>query len=207
MRTDQQRVGASPYRAYITREPYLFFEMRTTARLLSEGMSDDDALLRITKENLFQYPTEKSIRGMARACIRRLRYMQDAALIEAMANDPQDVAKQICLYAMMKQQRLVSDFMITVVGEKYRQRDLSFGKMDVNVFFLRLQEQDDAVASWSDSTITKLKQILVRMLVENEYLDTIRAEHLNPVLLTAALENAMRANGEAWMLPAFNIFD
>ena len=69
----RQTVGQSPYRAFITREPFLFYEMRTTARLLAEGMTEDEAIERITRENLFQYPTERSLRGMARACVRRLR--------------------------------------------------------------------------------------------------------------------------------------
>jgi len=58
------------------------------------------------------------------------------------------------------------DFMITVIGSKYQLMDMSFGKIDLNTFFMRLQEQDDNVASWSDSTIKKLKQVLTKMLVE-----------------------------------------
>ena len=96
--------------------------------------------------------------------------------------------------------------MITVVGEKYRLQDISFGKSDLNVFFLRLQEQDDWVATWSESTITKLKQVLARVLVENCYLDSIKADHLNPVLLSALLENVIRSNGDVMVLPAFNCF-
>lgn len=66
--------------------------------------------------------------------------MHDDTLIAAIAEQPQDVAKQVCLYAMMKQHRLVQDFMLTVIGEKYRLRDFTFSKMELNVFFLRLQE-------------------------------------------------------------------
>ena len=33
----------------------------------------------------------------------------------------------------MKQSRLVWEFMLTVIGEKYRLRDTSFGKIDLNV--------------------------------------------------------------------------
>ena len=44
---------------------------------------------------------------------------------------------------------------------------------------MRLQEQNDTVASWSDTTITKLKQIIARVLVETEYLDNPGADHLN----------------------------
>lgn len=197
----------SPYRASITREPFLFYEMRVAAKLLNEGATDEEALERISNENLFQYPTEKSIKRMARACISRLRNLNDDSLIAAIAQQPQDVSKQLCLYAMMKQHRLVYDFMLTVVGEKYRQQNYSFGKMDLNVFFLRLQEQDDSVATWSDTTITKIKQVLVRILVENEYLDDVKAEQLNPVFLHSVLENAIQTNGDEAMLPAFNNFN
>ena len=198
--------NASPYSAVLTREQFLFYEVRNTARLMADGLSDTEVVDRIIAENLFQYPTEKSVRQMARSCIRRLRAMGDDTLITAIATQPSDVAKQICLYAMMKQYRLVWDFMVTVVGEKYRLLDTSFGKVDLNTFFLRLQEQDNWVATWSDTTITKLKQVLNRTLVETEYLDSINADHLNPVWLNPTLENAIHSNGDDAVLPAFNNF-
>ena len=138
--------------------------------------------------------------------MKRLQGMEDETLITAVATQPMDVAKQICLYALMKQSRLVWEFMLTVIGEKYRLRDTSFGKIDLNTFFIRLQEQDDVVAAWSDSTIKKLKQIMVRVLVETEYLDHIRADHINPVWLNPILENAIRSNHDDIILPAFNYF-
>lgn len=198
--------SASPYSAVLTREQFLFYEVRNTARLMADGLSDTEVIDRVIAENLFQYPTEKSVRQMARSCIRRLRAMGDDTLITAIATQPSDVAKQICLYAMMKQYRLVWDFMVTVVGEKYRLLDTSFGKVDLNTFFLRLQEQDNWVATWTDTTITKLKQVLNRTLVETEYLDSINADHLNPVWLNPILENAIRSNGDDAVLPAFNNF-
>ena len=94
----------------------------------------------IVEQNLFQYPTEKSITRMAKACIKRLHELEDDSLVSAIASQPTDVAKQICLYALMKQSRLVWEFMLTVIGEKYRLRDMSFGKIDLNTFFMRLQE-------------------------------------------------------------------
>lgn len=195
-----------PYIASLTREPFLFYEMRTTAKLICEGLEDAEVVSRIAEENLFQYPTEKTISRIARACIKRLRAMEDESLIQAISIQPTDVAKQICLYAMMKQSRLVWEFMITVIGEKYRLRDSSFGKIALNTYFMRLQEQDDTVATWSDNTITKLKQVLARVLVETEYLDNLKSDHLNPVWLQPILENAIRSNGDLSALPAFNCF-
>ena len=195
-----------PYIASLTREPFLFYEMRTTAKLLASGLSDEETVVQITADNLFQYPTEKSIARMAKACIKRLYAMEDADLIHAIATQPTEIAKQICLYALMKQSRLVWEFMLTVIGEKYRLKDSSFGRIDLNTYFIRLQEQDDTVASWSEGTITKLKQVLAKILVETEYLDDVRADHLNPVYLHPILENAIRSHGDLAVLPAFNCF-
>lgn len=195
-----------PYIASLTREPFLFYEMRTTAKLLCSGLSEEDVVAQIANDNLFQYPTEKSVARMAKACLKRLAAMDDNDLVRAIAQQPTDVAKQICLYAMMKQSRLMWEFMLTVIGEKYRLKDSSFGRIDLNTYFMRLQEQDDAVATWSEGTITKLKQVLAKVLVENEYLDDIRADHLNPVYLHPILENAIRNHGDLMVLPAFNCF-
>ena len=195
-----------PYIASLTREPFLFYEMRTTAKLLSSGLSEEDIVAQITSGNLFQYPTEKSVARMAKACLKRFAAMEDIDLTKAIAEQPTDVAKQICLYAMMKQSRLIWEFMLTVIGEKYRLKDSSFGRIDLNTYFMRLQEQDDAVAAWSEGTITKLKQVIAKVLVENEYLDDVRSAHLNPVYLHPILENAIRNHGDLMVLPAFNCF-
>ena len=154
---------ASPYKASLTRRQFLFHEMRVTARLMALGLSDQEIVKQIMNDNLFQYPTEKSIRDLSAVCIQRLRAL-DESLVHAVAESSSEVAKQICLYAMMKQSRLVLDFMVGVIGEKFRQHDLSFGKIDINSFFFRLQEQDSVVATWSDSTISKLKQVLLNIL-------------------------------------------
>lgn len=198
----------SPYKGsgQITREQFLFFEMRTTARLMVEGLEDKEIIDRIVDENLFQNPTERMLKNLATVCIKRLHGLGDDSLVEAIAKQPVDIAKQICMYAMMKQYRLVWDFMITVIGEKFRVQNLSFSKMDVNVFFMQLQEQDDYVAGWSESTVAKIRQVLIKVLVENEYLDSTKADHINPVLLCTLLENAIRSNGDDRALAAFNCF-
>ena len=201
-------INSSPYKgsAQITREQFLFYEMRTTAKLICEGLEDNEIIDRIVEDNLFQYPTEKSIRRMAKACIVRLKGICDIDLVEAVASQSSETAKQICLYAMMKQYRLVWDIMITVIGKKYRMQNFSFSQMDVNIFFMQLQEQDDYVAGWSESTMKKIRQILIRVLAENEYLDDIKADHINPVWLNPVLENAIRSNNDDRALAAFNCF-
>ena len=192
------------YKSSITREQFMFYEMRATAKLFMEGLTDEEIISRVISENLFQYPTEKQTRSQALACIKRLRCLDDDVLVEAIATKSSETAKQICLYAMMKYNRLVWDFMVTVIGEKYRTNSLGFGKIDLNVYFIRLQEQIDTVAAWKESTVERAKFVLLRLLVENEYLDSTKSDHLNPVWLNSILENAIRDHGDDAALPAFN---
>ena len=197
----------APYIASLTREPFMYYEMKITAKLLEEGLSEEEAIEKIFKENLYQYPTEGSLKMRARACIKRLNALEDEELISWIVNRPLDISRQVCLYAMMKHSRLIWEFMITVIGEKYRTRNFSYSRMDLNIFFTRLQEQNDTVASWSDSTINKLKSVLGSLLKENGYIDETSSKRLNEVLLDYKLKDKIIKNGDATCLPAFNYFE
>ena len=76
----------------------------------------------------------------------------------------------------------------------------------MNVFFSRLQEQSDVVASWSESTIKKLKQVLVKMLVDTEYLDNTKSDQLNTILIDFDLKNILLENRDYITLAVFNCF-
>ncbi len=203
----QKELANNEYKASLTREQFLFNEMRVTARLLAEGYNEREVRKMIAVDNLFQYPTEKSINRMTKLCVERLNDLDDATLINAIATETADIAKQICLYAMMKHSRLVKEFMISVIGEKYKQKDNSFARADVNVFFLRLQEQNDTVATWSSSTIEKIKQVLIKVLVETGYLDNTKADKLNLILINRTLENVIIDKNDKAYLSAFNCFN
>ena len=192
----------TPYRT-ITREQFLFHEMKIVARLLKEEKTDEQIIQEVADDNLFQYPTEKMIKNITQVCLNRFNKINNPEFIDIVANDSADVAKQACLFLMMNYYRLVWEFMVTVIGEKYRTKDTSFTKMDLNSFFTRLQEQNDTVASWSDVTIYKCKQVLKKTLVENGYLDNSRSEVLNPVLLDFRVKEAIENTNNKEALIAF----
>ena len=194
------------YNGGLTREQFLFFETKTLAKLLFEGESIEGAIFRIKQENLFQFPTERMIVSITNSCYRRLQALASDRLIEVIATASVDVAKQVNLYAMMKHNRIVWDFMTTVIGEKFRTQDFSFTKKDVSSFMFQLQEQNEDVASWSDSTIQKIKQVLTKILVECDYLDNVKSDVLNSVYLYPELEEEIIAKNDLAALPAFNFF-
>ena len=106
----------SEYNGGLTREQFLFFEIRIVASLMLQGLSRDEILEKIREENLFQFPTERMISSILGTCLKRIDALESETLIYRLANAPADVAKQINLYAMMKYNRVVWDFMTTVIA-------------------------------------------------------------------------------------------
>lgn len=195
------------YSGSLTREQFLFQEMRITARLKQEGLDDADILERVYEGNLFQYPTEREIKSKCRACLKRLDCIADIPYaMDALANSTIGEAKQAALVALMCQSLLMQDFMVTVIGDKFRRLDMTLTRRDMNLFFERLAEQSDDVASWSDQTIQKLKVVMRSCLRETEYIQGTE-ETLYPVLLSDEFAAALKDAGRRNFLPAFNVFD
>jgi hypothetical protein len=76
----------------------------------------------------------------------------------------------------------------------------------MSAFMFQLQEQNEDIATWSDSTIQKIKQVLTKSLVECGYLDNTKSEVLNSVYLYPELEEEIISNNDIAALPAFNYF-
>ena len=194
------------YNGGLTAEQFLFYEIRIVAKLYALDKPVEEIVEYIKKDNLFQYPTERQVSRLARACYKRLVALDNDNLIREIVTAPHEIAKQINLYAMMRYNRLMREFMIGLVGEKYRLQDYAFTRKDLNVFFSRLQEQNDDVAGWSDKTLSKLKQVLTKCLIETEMLDSVRDTALNPILISEELELGIRENNDLEALAAFNCF-
>ena len=197
----------SEYNGGLTREQFLFYEIRILAGLLCDGYTGGEAIEKIQQENLFQFPTERMIKSIANACMRRIQALDNSTLVDELAHASFDVAKQINLYAIMRQNKIVWDFMTTVIGEKFRTQDYEFERKDLNLFFLRLSEQVDEIATWSDSTVAKIKQVLTKCLIECDYLENARSTELKPVYLCPELEAGIRANNDIAAFAAFNYFE
>ena len=195
------------YSGALTREQFMLQEMRITARLKLEGLTDQDIIASVYEDNLFQYPTEREIKSKCRACLKRLDCIADMPyVLDVLANGTIGEAKQAALVALMCQSLLMQDFMVTVIGDKYRRLDMTLTRRDMNLFFERLAEQSEDVTSWSEQTIKKLKVVIRACLRETEYIQGTE-ETLYPVLLGDEFAAALKEAGYRHFLPAFNVFD
>lgn len=204
---------AATYRT-ITREQFLLRETRVIARMRLDGVTDEQVLDEVYSKNLLQYPTLTMVKNIAAVCLKRLDALADdpataRKLVALIANGSQEQAAQANLYAMMRGYRLVWEFMTGVIAAKYRELDDILTRVDLNVFFADLQQAQPAVARWSDSTISKSKQVLTKALTDAGLLVPVPDEPqgtfaLAPVDLDPLLQRAMRTNGDACALAAFN---
>lgn len=194
------------YMASITREPFMYYEMKLTAKLKLEGLSDEEIIEKVFQENLYQYPTNRSLKTRAKGCLKRLSHLDEESLYW-IVNRPTEISKQVCLYAFMMDSRLIWEFMITVIGEKYQTLNYSYSSSDINIFLTRLREQNEQVSQWSEATFKKLKSVLGSLLRENGYIDSNKSTKLNLVMLDYKLKDKIIENGDEVCLPAFNYFN
>ena len=66
--TDKNLKSKSLYSAAITREQFLYNEMKITAQLLEHGLNEEGVISRIVSDNLYKYPSDKSLRKMVLVC-------------------------------------------------------------------------------------------------------------------------------------------
>ncbi len=189
------------YSAALTGEPFLFYESRQVARLKLSGRNRQQIREEIKSQNLFQYATEKSLAKRINAVQKRVDTL-DKTLLRFLAEKPSATAKIINLYAIMNTNKLMLDFMIEVIGEKFEQNYLILEKRDLNEFFASKREQHENVARWSDETVAKLKRVLPRIIFEAGILADRNTGILQRLTLDKDVEEYFRDHGEIEFLKA-----
>ena len=188
------------YSAALTGEPFLFYESRQVARLKLSGRNPQQIREEIKNQNLFQYANEKRLNIRITAVQKRIDTL-DGPLLRFLAEKPAATAKIINLYAIMNTNKLMLDFMIEVIGEKFEQGNL-IEKRDLNEFFAAKREQQENVARWSGETVAKLKRVLPRIIFEAGILVDRNTGILRRLTLDQDVEKYFRDHGEIEFLKA-----
>lgn len=176
------------YSAKLTGESFLMYELKIVAKLKKEGLSDKDIRRIVIEENLFQYKFKSSISRRLSPLIKRINTIDDT-LIDMLLDDPLDNGAVINLYVIMKNDRLFFEFMNEVIKEKIFNNDLYLDKKDINVFITEKKEQSEIVNKWSDETITKIKQVILKILSESGILEDRKTGKLSRLIIQPELKD------------------
>lgn len=183
------------YSSALTGASFMFREFKKVTSLKNEGLSKAEIRSKVIDENIFEYEKTTSIKRAIPYIIKRTDAL-DAWLSRYVLEEPVETAKCINLYGIMKTDRLFFEFMNEVVREKLEASDYTLEKKEINIFFSHKAEQDEFLASWSDSTVQRLKQAYRKVLVEMGILKNIRSDELNRIIIDEQIKDHLNRIGD-----------
>lgn len=154
------------YKSTIKSRPYLYKETKKASMLINKGLEVDGIKGKSLEDNIFQLESESRKKEVASIIITRLKSL-DKEIIYDIENSNIETSKILVLYSILKTDRLFFEFMNEVYKEKIILKDLYIRDKDFSVFFQNKKEQSEKVASWSEYTFKKLKQVYIRILFES----------------------------------------
>lgn len=154
------------YKSTIKSRPYLYKETKKASSLINRGLSVEEIKEKSLEDNIFQLESESRKKEVASIIITRLKSL-DKEIIYDIENSNIETSKILVLYSILKTDRLFFEFMNEVYKEKIILKDLYIRDKDFSVFFQNKKEQSEKVASWSEYTFKKLKQVYIRILFES----------------------------------------
>lgn len=175
------------YSVTITGASFLFYEFKQIIGLKLHGLMESEIKEKIFAENLFQYQSKSSIKRSFPTVLRRVNKL-DKVLCQMVLDHSLGLGKIINLYTIMKTDRLFFEFMNEVIQEKFQSRNYLLEKKDLNLYITSKAEQNAAVKAWTEQTVTKLKQVYVKVLYDSGLLKDRESGELNRLMIDEQLK-------------------
>ena len=154
------------YSAKLTAEPFLYNETKIIARFLIDGEDFDALKKRNIEENLIQHKKIGSVKRTNTPIFRRLKVMNKELLEDFVYSDIEN-SKYILLYAIMKTDKLVRDFVIEVYKDKLLMRKEYIEKFDIDNWYEEKCILSDTLKNRTESTTAKLKQVIMKIMQDS----------------------------------------
>ncbi|MBA5237121.1 DUF1819 family protein [Pectobacterium aroidearum] len=175
-------------------------ESRTIAELLLSEPDETTWQQQIINENILQASSTSTANRYARTL--RLRLMTlDRECWQLIADGSESERLQMLLVALMIQSPVVAEFIAEVVNPARQQFKEKLGMNCWSEFVdenLRLHPE---LAVFSDSSIQKMGNNLIKALAEAGYLDSPRRRNLQNVFLLPEVSTALHRLNKAELLP------
>ena len=154
------------YDAKLTGEPFLYNETKIIGRYLLDGENEDVLKKRNLEENLIKHKKSGSVKRVNLPIFRRLNVMSQEMLEEFVCSDI-ETSKYILLYAIMKTDRLVKDFVFEVYKDKLFMRKEYIEKFDIDNWYEEKCILSETLKNRSETTTAKLKQVIMKILQDS----------------------------------------
>ena len=175
-------------------------ELKIAAELYCQGKSYEEIIELSVTENIFQVNTERRRKEMAECVVVRIKYLDDFSL-RRIAEGTIFLANTMSLYALMKTNPLVYDFMNEVYREKVELMTNRITDADLNQFMDVKAQQIDIIANWTAGNKEKVKGALRNILIEAGALREMGSFYMTlvPVLDMDLVQNLLSVDGEMYL--------
>lgn len=154
------------YSAGLTAEPFLYIETKIIVNYLLDGFEINELKKKNIDENLIKYKSQSSLKRVNSPIFRRLSVLSKYEL-KQFVNADLETSKYILLYAIMKTDRLVFEFINEIYKEKLILRKEYIDKVEFDSFLEDKKIYSELLAKMSESTTGKLRQVVFKILLDS----------------------------------------
>jgi phage-related protein len=197
---NQKRV----YNGEIVAGSLLIPESRKIARLLLDNADDEKWHRAIMIDNILQKRSPSTAKREAALIKNRLGLMKPE-LWEMIEKGTSEISTQAVLASAIKHSRLLGDFMDRVVRQHWQTFNHKISNTDWANFWEICSQIDPGILEWSETTYSKLRQVVFRILFEAKYLDGTRTLKLQPVTIVPEVRSYLIKNSESYVLRCMEV--
>lgn len=143
------------YSAGIVSASFWLLETKTTAEYMLDGLSKSKILELSLNENIYQVDSERRAKDIANVTYRRLKDFPEK-LLEFFVNADVNSSKIIVLISILKNDKLLFEFMYEIFRERIILGNYTLKKSDFDIFFRNKSQQSEIIENWAEKTIKKL---------------------------------------------------
>lgn len=182
------------YTATMTGNPFLYRETRIVVKMVCAGYDDGSIREEVINRNAFQ--CDKKNTNLKHLAEIKLRLsLLPSHLVKLIDEADTETSRLIVFYAVLIRYRLMREFMAELLYEKLLLMEPLVRAPEASAWLNHKKEQDEKIATWTDSTMGKVKQVLIKNAIEAGYLKKENSDYriLNvmvPKVLTDEIKNA-----------------
>jgi len=186
------------YSLSFTAASLMFFETEQIAKLYLEYKDWSKVATIVIDENYLQKGTISTRKREFAEIKKRLQNLEFEEL-EFMTTCTTDELKLFCLYLCAKTYRLIFEFIIEVVRDKYLNFEYTIYDSDYNNFLESKKLSSLKLQKITDKTIAKIKQVIFKILEQANLIDNIKTKNIQKPFISKELEDIIIKNNPKYL--------
>ena len=192
------------YSADITAGSLLLTETKVVAGLLLDGHDFKEIGKLVESQNVLQKRSTSSATRIYLLIKHRLELF-DNELWSMIYYGDSETSRMAALAATIKNSRILGDFMLFVLKEKYQLFEKSMSKNAWDRFIDDCKMRNPDMPAWTDKTAKKIGDCVYRILAETGYLSSTKEGVLQKVYIPTEIKKYLTVHGDNYVLQCMEV--